>query len=333
VPRGDLPLCLSVARDLSRARDDRDAERAGIRPQELEDLGKAVLAELQGGGPRTTDGIKKALAPGSVRSLGERGKKVGVSSTLPPTLRRLEFAGRIARTPVDGHLDHEKYLWRATDGDPFAAGDLPDDPVLCHARLLQHFVECAGVTTLALFCAWSGLTQRDARQALEHVDVEQVSAAGLGDETLATPRLATLLSKVDEADAAVAFLPFEDNLIHLAGGLAHLVAEKQHGLQVPTWGDMKGKNKVSPLGTSRFVMMRSILAEGRVRGFWEYDPDDHTVATHLFDPPKKTVRAAIDAAADDLAQFLTADLGHGHSFSLDDDKELRTRLALLRKMR
>jgi len=47
-----------------------------------------------------------------VRSLGEKGKKLGLSSTLPPALRTLEFEGRIERTLEGGRLDSERYLWR-----------------------------------------------------------------------------------------------------------------------------------------------------------------------------------------------------------------------------
>jgi hypothetical protein len=100
-------------------------------------------------------------------------------------------------------------------------------------------------------------------------------------------------------------------------------------MSVPSWG--MGKQE-KPLGASSHVLFRSILAGGRIRGFWEFDPDAREVATHLFDPPAKAVRAAIDAAAADTSAFLRDQLGHGRSFSLDDDKELRRRTAQLRAM-
>jgi len=255
-----------------------------------------------------------------------------VSSPLPPALRLLEFAGRIARAPVDGHLDHEKYLWRATDKDPFARAELPTDPAELHGRFLQHFIDHAGVTTLRAFSDWSGLPQRDAKLALEHVEHEVVAADGVADEALATPNLAALLRKVDKASEAVALLPFEDNLIHLAGGIGALVDAKAHDLQVPTWGDARSKHPLARLGDAKHVMFRSILAEGRIRGFWEYDPDAHTVLTHLFDPPSKAARTAIAEAAASVGTFLHEELGHGHSFSLDDDHELRRRCECLRRL-
>ncbi|MBM4062208.1 MAG: winged helix DNA-binding domain-containing protein [Planctomycetes bacterium] len=334
VPRAEHALCLSIAREQSRARDARDAEKAGIKPGELDAVGETVLATLRARGPLTTDALRRELGPGTVRSLGARGKKVGVSSPLPPALRRLEFAGRIARTPADGRLDHEKYVWCVPDRDPFAAAaaDLPGEPTALHARLLSHFVARAGVTTLAAFCDWSGLTQRDAKAALPHAEHEPVAADGCDGEALATPALPALLRKLAKADDAVALLPFADNLPHLAGGVAALVDGSAHGLRVPTWGETRCKNRLVPLGEARHVMFRSVLAEGRIRGFWEYDPDAHTILVRWFDPPGKAARAATEAAAAGTAAFLRDELGHGRSFSLDNDDELRRRLALLRQL-
>ena len=43
-------------------------------------------------GPLSTDALRKSLPGGTVRSLGEKGKKVGISSTLPPAVRHLKLA-------------------------------------------------------------------------------------------------------------------------------------------------------------------------------------------------------------------------------------------------
>jgi hypothetical protein len=331
VPAAHAALCLHVARDLSASRDARDAERAGIRPGELDGVGAAVLQSLRQEGPETTDGLRRRLPKGALRSLGERGKKVGVSSTLPPALRQLEFGGRIARLPLEGRLDHEKYVWRATERDPFAAADLPEDPAELHGRLLTHFVAHAGVTTLAAFCAWSGLTQRAAKAALPFARSTTVAAAGLGDEALASPRLDALRREAKaHADEAVALLPFADNLVHLADSLAPFVHEDHHSLSVPTWG--KGGKVREPLAKSRHVLFRSVLAEGRIRGFWEYDPDAGAVEVRCFDQPSKKAARALREVAEATSAFLRDEIGHGRSFSLDTDDELRTRTAALRQL-
>lgn len=330
VPACDAPLCLRVARDLSATRDARDAERAGIRRGELEAVGTAVLESLRGEGPETTDGLRRRLPKSTLRSLGARGKKVGVSSALPPALRRLEFEGHITRMPLEGRLDHERYVWHAA-ANALAAADLPDAPEQLHGMLLSHFVAHAGVTTLPAFCAWSGLTQRAAKAALPFAKFLPVAAAGLGDDALASPRLEALRREAKaRADEAVALLPFEDNLVHLAGGLTSFVHAGHHAMPVPTWG--KGGKVHEPLGASRHVLFRSVLVEGRIRGFWEYDPDRGTVGVHCFDAPSKKAQKTLDQAADDTATFLREQLGHGRSFSLDSDAELRRRTAALQRL-
>ncbi|MEO6597792.1 MAG: crosslink repair DNA glycosylase YcaQ family protein [Planctomycetota bacterium] len=329
VPAADAALCLRTAHAQSATRDARDAERAGIRKGELDNVAAAVLESLRSSGPETTDGLRRRLPDGTLRSLGERGKKAGVSSALPPALRQLEFAGKIARLPVEGRLDHEKYVWRPTTTDPFAAADLPCDNDQLHGRLLTRFLGFAGASDLGAFCAWSGLTQRDAKAALPHAEFVPVNAKNLGAGAMASAEIETLLRRAERAADAIAFLPFEDNLVHLTGGLSPFVVEEMHNLSVPTWG--KGKT-MQPLGSTRHAMFRSILADGRIRGFWEYDPDASDLVTHLFDPPAKPVRTAIEAAATETATFLREQIGHGRSFSLDSDDELRRRVAQLRKM-
>lgn len=325
VPAADAPLCLRVAEHLGRDRDQRDADKAGIRPRELERLGEAVLLALHKTGPATTDAIRRALPEGSIRSLGERGKKVGVSSPLPPTLRRLEFAGRIERTLADGRLDTERYLWRATAKDPFAMARLPDNPIELYARLLRRFAANAGVGSLRAFAAWAGIPLRDAKAAAAKVELVPVAIAGDDEPAFAMAGIEALVRDTDRADAAVALLPFEDNLMHLAGGPRSFVDEGFHGLSVPSWGN----HRPQPLGGAAHLAFRPILADGRIVGFWEYDPDAKSVVTCCFQAPSRPATKKLAKLGEELGAFLRDELGHGHSFSLDDDDSLRERLQLL----
>ena len=125
VPRRDVPLALRMADVVSRSRHERDQEKAGIRPGETDEVGKAVLQVLRESGPLTTDGLRKALPPGTVRSLGDAGKKVGISSPLPGALRMLEFDGHVERTLEGRRLDSERYRWRAAATSPFEGVQVP----------------------------------------------------------------------------------------------------------------------------------------------------------------------------------------------------------------
>ncbi len=126
VPRRVQAASLRLAAHLGRKRTEREQEKTGIRPGELEQVGNAVIDALAAG-PMTPTQLRQALPEGLVRSLGEVGKKVGLSSTLPPALRALEFAGRLERAFVGRRLDSEQYLWRLPASDPFEGVELPPD--------------------------------------------------------------------------------------------------------------------------------------------------------------------------------------------------------------
>jgi len=326
VPRADVPLCLRFADQMSRARNERDQERAGIQKGEVEQLAELAFAVLKKQGPLTTDALRKALPEGAVRSLGERGKKVGVSSPLPGALRWLEFAGRIERKPEGGRVDTERYLWRAAQKSPFVGSKLPDEPARLHALLLERFVAHAGLATLADFCAWSGLSQRDARAARAHSSVEPAAIAGSDEEAMTTPAVAELLRMAPAVAAATAFLPFEDNLVHLYSGPAHLVADEHLSLALPSWN---AADKPTTLGAARYLSLRGLIADGQLSGFWEYDPDARVAVPRCFRKPSKAAQVQIEELSAAVSTFLSDDIGHGHSFSLDSDDELRKRLQQL----
>lgn len=327
VPSSEAPLCLQFAGALTKVRDARDRERAGIAEGEIEALGKLVHKTLLQQGPLTTDGLRRALPAGSVRSLGERGKKAGTSSPLPGTLRALEFAGRIQRTPEGGRLDTNTYLWRAAPKGLLTSAKLPLDPHNCHALLLDRFLAHAGTALLADFCAWSGLTQRDAKLARPHSSAIDIAIADVGP-ALAAPDVLATVRKLDAAADAVALLPFEDNLLHLGFGPALFVDEALHDLEVPVWGG----GGATRLGDAAHMSFRCVLADGCVSGFWEYDPDTRTVVVQWLRAASSHAQKRVAELAEATSAFLRDEIGHGHSFSLDTDDELRRRLALLRSL-
>jgi hypothetical protein len=324
VPRRDVPISLRVAGLLSRSRDERDQEKAGIRPGEVEEVAKAALATLRERGPLTTDALRRALPAGTLRSLGEQGKKVGVSSALPGALRRLEFDGLVERTLENRRLDSERYLWRAAAVSPFDGVRLPDDPTDLYAAMARIFFHAAGIATQKDFAAWIGIAQRDAKTALERLGLLPVEVEGSSEIHYLPEDRRGLL---DEPADAVALLSFEDNLLHLHGGPAFLVDEAHHGAEVPSWG----MGRPSTLGEVRHLSLRSFVADGRIAGFWEYDPDTREIVLRPFAPLPKKTQAKVEEAAADLSSFLAEDLGHGRSFSLDTDEELRKRTAKIRE--
>src|SRR5688572_4640708 len=139
VANADVPTALRFAETLTAPRAAKEQARAGMKKGELAKVAKAVHAVLVRQGQLTTDAIRRALAPGTVRPLGEAGKKVGITSPLPSALRALEFAGEVERALEGGQLDSERYAWRATARDPFA-GKVPGDRAGLLVRLAEVFL-------------------------------------------------------------------------------------------------------------------------------------------------------------------------------------------------
>lgn len=326
VSRRDHRLALAIAESLSRARLDRECEKAGMETGEIAALGKQIVKLIGKAGPLSTDALRKQLPAGAVRSLGDRGKKIGLSSNLPPTLRVLEFEDRIERQLETGRLDSERYVWRLAD----ATGEkAPKDAAAVHARLAELFFGWAAVATKADFAEWCGIGKTDAAKAIERAKLVEVAVEGVDDPCFAAAStIAGATKAVDATKDAVAFLPFEDNVVALRGGARVWVDAAHHGVDIPVWGS----SKTSKLGDARHPSLRSIVAGGGIVGFWEYEPKSKAVVTGLFGTVDKSTRARIDEEAERVAKFLTSELGHGRSFSLDTDEALAERAAFVRTM-
>ncbi|HEX2679101.1 MAG TPA: crosslink repair DNA glycosylase YcaQ family protein [Polyangiales bacterium] len=323
-----VPAALRVAEQLSRADTERTREKAGVKRGEYEKVAKHVLDTLAKHGPLGTDALRKALPPGAIRSLGEAGKKAGLSSTLPPALRLLEFRGEVERTLPEGRLDTERYLWRiATPAR--GESDAERDDSSAFTELARVFFGAGALGTLEDFAEWSGLSQREAREALAPLSLTGVEVEDAGDAKatwLALPERVHELTSTPDTTDAIAFLPFEDNLEALHGGVSRLVDPAHHATKVPSWG----QKRPATLGTARRMAWRTVMAEGRIVGFWEYDPDARDVVFACFDRLSPEVRERLAERAEALGTFLREQVGHGRSFSLDTDDALRERAARLR---
>lgn len=317
---------LRVADCLGRARAAREHEKAGIRAGELESVADAVVAILARGDALTTSGIRKELPEDVVRALGDAGKKVGISSTLPPALRLLEFSGRIERLLAGGRLDSERYRWRIPATSPFEGVDacLDSEP---EARLGDVYFRAAGIATVRSFATWLGVSQRKARAATTRLPLVSVRVDGWPDDGLVHEAHAELLEGAPDPQG-LALLPFEDNLLALHGGPASLVDPAFHGLQIPVWGRGHG----STLGDVRHASVRTIVHRDRIIGAWELDPDTGRVIWGTFAAASAGDRSRIEALAEDTARFLNDEIGHGRTFAIDNEKRMRGRGEYVRSL-
>jgi len=327
VPETDAALALRVAELQQRPRTLKELEKAGVGRDEVERLSRMVLELLQSGGPLTTDGIRKGLPPGAVRSLGEAGKKVGLSSPLPVALRELEFGGRIRRTLPHGRIDTEKYLWQVVEA-PVGPRFPAEDTSGTFARLAEVFLRQAGPVSRDDFAAWSGLPKREAQAALAAAGAVRVSVEGYSGEAYLRPEDRAELAGSTRAAARSALLAFEDNYLVLHGGPALLTEPRHHVLPVENWSG----GAADTLGTARHVSQRVILAGELVAGYWEYDPDMAGIIWRTFDPPSVELRRGLEALGAETARFISGELGHACSHSLDSEADLRRRASRIRAL-
>ena len=328
VPASLATLCLRVAETLTRGRDEKEHAKAGIRPGEVDALGELVLATLAETGPLATDALRRALPAGSVRSLGEAGKKIGVSSPLPAALRRLEFAGRLERTIESGRLDSERYLWRLPVGERDATLEPRSDPAALHLRLAALYFRAAGVGTVAGFADWCGCTKREALAVVPELKMIEVEVEGEREMCFVPAEYERWLGAPPDSQGGLSLLPFEDNAFALHGGPAFFTEPRHFELVVPSWGSAKPK----PLGETAHLAYRAIVADGRLAGFWELDPERGEVETALLEELSAASRRQLGAAAAAVRDLLTRQLGNARSYSLDTENDLARRVAALRAL-
>jgi hypothetical protein len=328
VPEMDRALALSFAASLARPRAERDLEKVGMSWRDLEGLSQLVLEALATS-PMTTNALRKALPDGAVRSLGDAGKKLGMSSPLPAVLRELEFDGHIERTLEDGRLDTERYVWRvapAVRRDQLRA--VSDDPVARLAGVVRRFLEMSGPVSIKELAAWSGAGQRECKAALETLPAVPVSIAGRSDVSWVLENdVDALAAACPPEDPGFAFLSVGDNLAVVYGGPAVFVDPAHHDRPVDSWG--MGE-RVVPLGEARYLGHRMLLLGNRIVGFWEYDPVDGEIMCRTLDPLPPELGKRLIEESESTATFLREDVGHGRSFSLDTDEALHQRAQALR---
>jgi hypothetical protein len=308
VPRAHEALALRVAHLLSHKRIAREHDKLGLDDGELDALGEAVLAAVADE-PLTTAQLRKQLPDDAIRSLGDAGKKMGVTSTLPPALRRLEFAGRLQRVPLEHRLDHERYAWAPHDLD---VGEASDADL---GELARLYLRWAGPSTRKELAAWTGLNQTQAKKALAACGAEAASLDG--DEVFVGPD-----ARQGAATGAAVWLPSMDNLYALRASAGPLVDPAYAEVEVSNFG----RGGRTTLAAMSQPIERTIARDGEVVGMWAYDQANdeivHTLAPHARDldvtAEEQRVRAVISV------------VGHGKVFSIDSDDKLTKRAERLR---
>jgi DNA glycosylase AlkZ-like len=135
----------------------------GVTEKEVDKLCDAVVKALEQGA-LDPDGIREATGKAS-RSLGEEGKKRGLTTTLPLALGRLQTEGRIRRVPVNGRLDQQRYAYVNWTPNPLAT--YPESLETAFTELARRLFRWIGPATLGEFQWFAGLGVKATKQAVD----------------------------------------------------------------------------------------------------------------------------------------------------------------------
>ena len=315
VPRADFSLALKVGQDFGSASEIATAKKhLGVDERELERLCVAVLAALKDG-PQDPAALKASLGD-AVRSLGEAGKKRGMTTTLPLALGHLQGRGEILRQPIGGRLDQQRYAYVLWKDSPLPADTRTREEA--YVELARRYFQWIGAASPAHFQWFSGLGVKAAKAALEPLGLVPVAEESA---LLASPAdRAALLDFVPPTEPAYRLLAGIDGLFLLRRDMAGLLEAKDaartfHGDRGPV-----------ELGGLQDLTSHAIVDRGRVIGLWEYDMEAQAIVWTSFVAPTAGLRAEVARTE----SFVREELGDARSFSLDSPEKRRPRIEALR---
>ena len=300
VPASDYALALQVGQPF------REAERKvgvtlGVTDRELDKLSAAILKAIKDG-PLEPDQIRQAVGS-AVRSLGDEGKKKGVTTTLPLALGALQAHGEIRRIPINGRLDQQRYKYALWSENPLKHHTLTLDEA--QTQLAARYFRWIGPATLAEFQWFSGLSGKAAKAATAPLNL-----SSLEDYLLFPEDLEALRSLPIPALSQFSLVSSLDAIGALRRSLDSLAAEGVLGKA----GQVAG----SP--------HHLILDRGLLVGYWDYDTAAGAIVWKSF----YSKPAALEKAVNRMELYVRQELGDARSFSLDSPQSRVARLAALR---
>jgi Winged helix DNA-binding domain len=291
----------------------RVALKLGVTEKEIDKLCEAVTKALEKG-PLDPDGIREATGKAS-RSLGEAGKKKGVTTTLPLALGKLQSTGDIRRVSTNGRLDQQRYQYALWRPNPLAKFKMPPEEM--NIEIARRFFAWTGPATLPEFQAFSALSVKASKAAFEALKL----VAFEGDRFM-------LPKHRDEFDS---FKIPKQAQYTLVGGIDGLALFRQGIMDLLDPADAsrevhagKGIQKIGALG---FLYSHAIFDRGRLIGLWEFDPATDSIAWASFIPKNKDLLAAVARTE----EYVRTQLGDARGFSLDSPKSRAPRIDSLRK--
>ena len=312
VPKSDFPLALQAGGSCADG-DMKAAYKLGVTDKEVDKLCDAVLRALESG-PMDPEQIRAATGEAS-RSLGEEGKKKGLTTTLPLALGKLQPAGEIRRIPVNGRLDQQRYAYTLWRPNPLGKSRLSAEEV--NVELARRYFGWIGPATPAEFQWFSGLGVKACKAAMDTLRLESPGEAGF-----VLPEHREQFEKYQAPKSAQYVLASSlDGLSLLRRDLKGLLDAGD--LERKVYGD----RSVVALGSVADLPSHPIFDRGRVVGLWEFDPATDSIAWLPFIRKNRDLEQAVARAE----EYVRAQLGDVRAFSLDSPKSRTPRVEALRK--
>jgi hypothetical protein len=200
----------------------------------------------------------------------------------------------VLRLAEDFRLDAKRYFYKRWP-DSLPIGDPPKD---LDRALADRFLSWAAPSSADDFAFWSGLTKTAAKKLLSGREPAPSVAEG------ATTKKGVLL------------LPFRDNYFALHRDLTAFAK----GIML-----LDMSNKPAPIEKLTSLHHNAIVADGELRGIWEYDPAEETIIWKTF---RKT--PGVEAAVKETEEFIREELGDHKYYALDHGRTRELRLAFIR---
>lgn len=314
VPSSEFALALKVGQQFGGG-ELKQAAKLGVTDKEIDKLCDAVLKSLA---KRTLspEEIRQATGDAS-RSLGEEGKKKGLTTTLPIALGRLQNMGDIRRVPVNGRLDQQRYAYAAWRPNPLARLKLSTEDAF--TELARRYFRWVAPATLGEFQWFAGLTGKAAHAAVEPLQLVPIEA---NDARLMFP---------DDREAFAKFKAPTKPRYTLVSSLDSIQSHRRDVRSLLDERDLKREvvtaNETRAAGGLTDLPSHAILDRGRLVGLWEFDADTQSIAWTSFVAKDKQLEAAVARTE----AFVRDELGDARSFSLDSPKNRAPRIAALRQ--
>jgi len=309
LPSKDFALGLAAGESFT-ANEMKVAYKLGVTEKEIARLSDAVIRALEKG-PLEPDQIREATGAAS-RSLGEEGKKKGLTTTLPLALGNLQSAGEIRRLPVNGRLDQQRYRYALWRPNPRAKFKLSPEEV--QTDLARRYFAWTGPATLAEFQWFTSLSGKAAKAAVEPLKLVSLE----GDRMMFAEDRERFESFKASKSAHYALVSSIDAINLLRRNLASIV-------DAPDMKSMVTSQR--PGAALQDLPSHAILDRGRVVGIWEYDTESETIVWFPFIARNKELEKAVARTE----EFVRSQLGDARSFSLDTPKSRGPKIAALRK--